>query len=165
MSPHIVSEARKLIWENPLRLARQATGLPQSYIALSAQVSVGVVTQLEVGLYNSPPPSVLEVLSKEATIPVETLREAYLDWQHRNRVKNAHYFDAVRFAIRFDPAMPLETIVHLSGPTDYAFCRKLLFQSSELYVALKKGRCVPLTEALEEVGINWQSSKKTLETF
>jgi transcriptional regulator with XRE-family HTH domain len=70
---------------NPLKLARQVSGLTQEDLSYYAGVTPGAILKYEQGLYENPSKKILKVLSARTGISVKELMMEYSDWRSWKR--------------------------------------------------------------------------------
>jgi transcriptional regulator with XRE-family HTH domain len=150
---------------NPLRTYREENQITQSDLAMSANITRQVITNLERGLLSQLPKS----LSQITRIP----QQEYLDWVSSQRLANQHYFRTPE-VLSLLSSHPLQSwrldknrwysFKYTVQPnhSHRGFCRRLVYQPSLLTLYETKNQCKPsLIQALKEVGLTNNQIKST----
>ena len=125
---------------NPYKAARLEHNLTQNGLARIASITPSVVSNVEVGLFHTPPISLTQVFEDDS------LPDKYLFWVHRQRIENQPLFHYSNIGNGWHP-------FRLSVNESFrGFCRHLVFQPSILqeFEKFNRNRAL-LSAALMEV--------------
>ena len=132
---------------NPIKAERLRYNLTQEELAAKAGVARGAVADSEVGLYRTPPPSIISYLSQYNPETKARLIKDYFAWVSEERKLNGHEFN-----------VPLKDsfkgYCFAVGGSVRGFCRAAVLQRSIVQDYIKSGiRWNDIYLALSEVGV------------